>query len=249
MSGVDVVSGFSLVNRWLLYTSLMLSPAQFLSGIRNNCPSNLGFLAYNLFTQVQWYRSVRAKQLYALSLLLPHFNLLYAVTYLGGITSGNVPMAVIQSLATVGVMALNTASAWISWETNMPEGFGIYQFFFFGWRTLSPGWHTFLLLWQIFDTITAVSLGIAGIVIAVNMALKAPDENSVIIRYVAMPVGAAAALFVAWPLILWTELIIARNHVESPTDWIAVWLFIAQVVALVMPPTSTFLGCFRGRKQ
>lgn len=248
MSKVDVVQGFSLTNRWLLYASLMLSPAQFVSGIGNNCPSNLGFLAYNLFTQVQWYRAVRAKQLHALSLLLPHFNLIYAITYLGGVTSGNVPMAVMQSLATAGVMGLNTASAWVGWETNMPEGFGIYQFFFFGWRTLSSGWHTFMMLWQIFDTITAVSLGIVGVAIAVDMVLKKPDEKKVIIRYIAIPGGAAAALLGAWPLILWTELIIARNHIESQTDWIAVWLFIAQVVALVMPPTSTFLGCFRRRK-
>jgi hypothetical protein len=48
-------------------------------------------------------------------------------------------------------------------------------------------------------------------------------------------------LFFAWELILWVELIISRNHIESPTDMIAVWLFIAQIVTMVLP------GIFRLR--
>jgi hypothetical protein len=60
-----------------------------------------------------------------------------------------------------------------------------------------------------------------------------------------IPVGAAAALLVGWPLILWTELIVARNKIESDTDMISVWLFIAQAGAMLMPASSTYFGCFR----
>lgn len=50
---VQIVPGFSPTNRILLYASFALSPAQFVSGLGNNCPTNLGFLAYNLYTQAQ----------------------------------------------------------------------------------------------------------------------------------------------------------------------------------------------------
>src|SRR5437667_4829935 len=108
----QVVQGFSLTNRWLLYTSIMLSPAQFVTGVGNNCPSNLGFLAYNWYTQIQWYYSVKGKTLGALSLLPVHFNIIYAITYLGGVTSGNAFMALLLSLGTGGVLVLNSVSAW-----------------------------------------------------------------------------------------------------------------------------------------
>jgi len=250
MSAVQVISGFSLTNRWLLYTSFMLAPAQFISGVGSNCPSNLGFLAYNWYTQIAWYRAIQAKELHALSLLPVHFNFIFVVTYLGGITSGNIFMALLLGFGTAGVIVLNTVAAWTSWATNQPEGFGVYQFFFFGWRTLSPGWHTFILLWQIGDSILALvclitAIGISITVVTWNDAEDA-EELPWYLRYPAIPVGAAVMLLFGWPLILWSELIVARNQIESDTDMIAVWLFIAQVGAMLIPSCSAYLGCFKG---
>lgn len=118
----------------------MLAPAQLLSGMGSNCPSNLGFLAYNYYTQIAWYRAVRNKQLHALAMLPVHFNIVYFFTYWGGVTSGNIYLGVLQGLGTAGVLILNTVSAWESWASNLEEGYGSYQFFFVGWRTLTPGW-------------------------------------------------------------------------------------------------------------
>jgi len=251
MSTVQVIPGFSLTNRWLLYTSFMLAPAQFISGMGSNCPSNVGFLAYNWYNQIAWYRAIKAKQLHALSLLPVHFNLIFAFTYLGGVTSGNIVMALLLGFGTAGVITLNTVAAWISWAIDQQEGFGVYQFYFCGWRTLSPGWHKFILLWQIGDSIFAFSSLIAAIVISIVVAIKGDDEERpwylrYAWRYPAIPIGAAVMLVFGWPLILWTELIVARNHIESATDMIAVWLFVAQVGAMLMPSCSAY---FRGLRS
>jgi hypothetical protein len=219
-------------------------------GLGNNCPSNIGFLAYNWYTQIQWYQAVKAKQLHALSLLPVHFNFLYVLTYLGGITSGNVFMGLILGLGTAGVIILNSISAWTSWATNQPEGFGVYQFFFFGWRTLSTGWHTFILLWQIADSILAFGCVITTLTISVAVARKEVDEDELpwyLNKYPMILLGSLAMLLAGWELILWTELIVSRNHIESETDMVAVWLFVAQVVALLIPSCGSVLGCFRGR--
>jgi len=250
MSTVQIVQGFSKTNRWLLYASMMLSPAQFVSGLDSNCPSNLGFLAYNWYTQISWYYSIKGKQLHALSLLPVHFNLICVITYLGGITSGNIFMGLLLGFGTGGVIVLNTVAAWTSWATNMPEGYGVYQFFFFGWRTLSPGWHKFFLLWQIADSVTALTCLIAAIAGAIYASTDYHEESDDgkmpwWMRYPAIPLGTIVILICFWPLILWTELIVARNHVESATDWVAVWLFVAQVGAMLIPSCSTYLGCFR----
>src|SRR4051812_32092244 len=98
MSTIQVIPGFSLTNRWLLYTSMMLAPAQFVSGLGSNCPSNIGFLAYNWYTQIQWYQASRSKDMHALSLLPVHFNGIFIFTYLGGISSGNYYMGAILGL-------------------------------------------------------------------------------------------------------------------------------------------------------
>lgn len=231
-----VVQGFSPTNRWLLYTSVMLAPAQFLSGIGSNCPSNLGFLAYNYYTQIAWYRAVRNKQLHALSMLPAHFNIVYFFTYWGGVTSGNIYMGVLQGLGTAGVLILNTVSAWESWASNLEEGYGVYQFFFFGWRTLTPGWRKFFLCWQISDSMFAL----AGVVVDVMLPIAAIEkgwdrEVERWYKYPAVPAGAVVMLLFFWPLILWTELIVQRNRIESETDMIAVWLFVAQCVAMLVP--------------
>ncbi|KAJ6443617.1 fungal zn(2)-Cys(6) binuclear cluster domain-containing protein [Purpureocillium lavendulum] len=251
----QIVDGFSLTNRWLLYTSVMLAPAQFISGISSNCPSNIGFLAYNWYTQISWYQAVRNKELHALSLLPVHFNTLYVFSYLGGISSGNYFMAAILGLGTAGVLILNCVSAWTSWAICQDEGFGVFQFFFFGWRTLSPGWHKFILLWQVSDSIMCAIAVVASIVIAFTMVAVDEDDDlaekatfgglmSVSnARYPAIFLGAVVMLIIAWPLILWTELIVQRNNIESGTDMVAVYLFIAQVGTMLIPN----LGCFKGR--
>ena len=242
---VQVVSGFSRVNRWLLYTSCMLAPAQFASGVGNNWPSNVGFLAYNMYTQIAWYAAIRNKELHALCLLVPHFTLIWTMTYIGGITSGNIFMGAILGFGTAGVIVLNGVAAWTSWMTNQADGFGLYQFYFFGWRTLNPNWHTFFLVWQIFDTLEAVTVVILGIVAAIAIAGNSMKElQPWWSTYVMIPVGAAIVMLGLWTLILWTELIIARNQIESDTDWIAVWLFIAQVGAMLVPSSSVFSRCF-----
>jgi hypothetical protein len=231
---------------------MMLTPAQFISGIDNNCPSNLGFLAYNWYTQVLWYRAIKAKQLHALSLVPVHFNLIFVLTYLGGLSAGNIYMAVILGLGTAGVIILNTVAAWTAWATNQQEGFGIYQFFFFGWRTLSPGWHKFILVWQIADSLDAFGCLVASIVIPIMLASRNKDIKDHWIakwwaRYPAIPIGAAIMMLVGFPLILWTELIVHRNHIESDTDMIAVWLFIAQVAAMLAPSCGLSFSCFNRR--
>jgi hypothetical protein len=235
------VSGFSLTNRWLLYASFMLAPAQFISGVGNNSPTNVGFLAYNWYTQIQWYQAIKAKQLHALSLLPVHFNFLFVMTYLGGITTGNIIMGLLLGISTAGVIVLNSVAAWTSWATNQPEGFGVYQFFFFGWRTLSPGWHKFILLWQIGDSILALNCLIVAIGAPIALATRKAEKELpwYCNTYPMILIGAVVMLLCGWPLILWTELIVARNRIESATDMVAVWLFVAQVGAMLIPPSFT----------
>lgn len=241
MSTTQVVEGFSVINRSLLYTSLMLAPAQFLSGIGSNCPSNLGFLAYNYYTQIAWYKAVRDRELHALSLLPVHFNVVYALTYLGGVTAGNIYMGLLQCAGTAGVLILNTYSAWTSWKTNQPEGYGTYEFFFFGWRTLSPGWHKFLMVWQIGDSIIAFAAIMWGLSLCTNaVSMRWDRQIKWWYKYAAIPAGALVMMLFSWPLVMWTELIVKRNHIESDTDMIAVWLFVAQVVAMVAPSCGIF---------
>jgi hypothetical protein len=239
---VSIVDGFSLLNRWLLYTNFMLAPAQFASGLGNNCPSNIGFLAYNWYTQVAWYRAAKSQEMHAISLVLVHVNQLFSLSYLGGVTSGNIYMGTLLGLGSAGVIILNSVAAWTAWATNMREGFGEYQFFFFGWRTLSKGWHTFLLLWQISDSMLACVCIIAALVIPITLTQMDKDLPWWL-RYPAIPLGAATMLLVGWPLILWTELIVQRNRIESETDWIAVWLFVAQVATMVIPSCGLSFSC------
>lgn len=74
--------------------------------------------------------------IHALSLILPHFNFLYALSYLGGVSSGNAVMGALLGLGTAAVIVLNTVSAWTAWAVYQPQGYDVYQFFFFRWRTL-----------------------------------------------------------------------------------------------------------------
>ena len=245
MSTTEITDGFSLTNRLLLYTSFMLAPAQFMSGLGNNCPSNLGFLAYNWYTQLIWYQAIKANRLQALSLLPVHFNTLYTLGYLGGVSAGNLPTAILLSVGTAGVMVLNVICGWICWTTNQREGFGVYRFFFFGWRTLDPGWHKFILLWQIFDTIAGFGCVIASFVLALRYSRVTKEDVRWHWKYAAIIPGIAAMLLAGWPLILWSELLVAGNNIESATDMIAVWIFVAQVGLMLMPSFSRLWEYFR----
>ncbi|KAG9255539.1 uncharacterized protein F5Z01DRAFT_546384 [Emericellopsis atlantica] len=253
----EVVQGFSVLNRGLLYTSLVLSPAHFLSGWSSHGTTNLGFLAYNWYNQFVWYFAIQDRQLHALSLLPVHFNMIYAFTYLAGAAAGNLPAGVLLALGSAGVMVLNTVAAWIAWRDCQTAGYGEYEFFFFGWRTLSPGWHKFTLVWQIFDTmlifacvILALSIPMYMHTIRRELADKGGEHkpNSLLAglkaisnyKYLAIP-GSVLMLVFVWPLILWVELIIRRNDITSPTDWVSVWLFVAQVGLLVIPSFGGYL--------
>lgn len=249
---VQIVPGFSLTNRLILYASLILSPAQFVSGRGNHCPSNIGFLVYNWYTQIAWYKAVTSgNDIHALSVILPHFNMIYIVTYLGGISSGNRVVGVPLGLGTAGVMILNTVSAWQAWAVHQPQGYGVYQFFFFGWRTIDEDWHKyFFLMWQIFDSITAFFSVIGAILFAILISREEKEKKvKWYSRYIAIPVGSIYVLLGAWPLIMWTELIIQRNQLVSETDMTAVWLFVAQVVTMLLPKCLADLSCFWGRQE
>ena len=249
MSTIQVLAGFSLTNRCILYASAVLSVPQAIAGLESHIPINIGFLAYNWYNQIQWYRAIKADQLHALCLLLPHLNLTFSITYLGGTTAANFPTAALLVVGTSGVIALNTVAACISWETNQREGFGVYQFFYFGWRTLDPHWHKFFLLWQIWDSIWVLSILTLEVVVIIAMGMGMWERFYVppawYEKYIAIAGEVASSLFWIGPLILWIELIVARNHIESATDWIAVWLFVAQVGALLIPLEPVLLKCSR----
>ncbi|KAL8387346.1 hypothetical protein RB595_009971 [Gaeumannomyces hyphopodioides] len=249
---VYVVKGFSLVNRLLLYASAMLAPAQFVSGVSSSCPTNLGFLAYNFYTQIQWYNATRNGELHALSLILNNFNALYAITYLGGTSSGNKYTCVLLALGTAAVVILNNVTAWVAYATNMLKGYGVYQFFFFGWRTLDEGWRGFLGVWVFGDTIFTLISVVLAFTIAIRLPKAQEDrkdkkknkENSwwdVMVKfdwalhYLLIPAGAVFMLLLLCPTIIWSELIIRKNNIKSETDWTAVGLFVLQVVSLLMP--------------
>ena len=233
---VQVVSGFSLTNRLLLYASIMLASAQNIAGVGSNGPGNLGFLAYNWYTQYFWYIAVKQGQLNALSLLPVHFDLVYSLIFVGGVTCDGMWMSIILGLGTAGLLILNNLSAWTIWVKDLPAGYGTYRFFFFGWRTLTPGWRKFILLWLIFDTFAALNAIYCVVVTTCFSIFREPEEEEPPwwYQYVAI-LCAPLTLILVWPLILWTELIVSRNHIESQTDMIAVWFLVAQVVALLLP--------------
>jgi len=62
-------------------------------------------------------------------------------------------------------------------------------------------------------------------------------------KYLAIPIGGILVLLISWPLILWVELIVARNNIESETDMVAVWLFVAQVATMLIPDPCDVVEC------
>lgn len=250
MAAIQVVEGFSQLNRALIYVSAILAPAQAVSGIGHTGLSNLGFLAYNWYTQVVWFRAASNHQLSALALVAVHANTTLAFAYLGGIFSGNRVMAVFLSLGAIGVLWLNNATAWISWKTGQQQGYGEWQFFFFGWRTLSHGWHKFIMIWQISNSLESFGLSVLCIFLAIRTMARDREANKKKFKWwhraPAIPIGGAVMAFMLCPYIIWIELIIRRNRIESETDWIAVYVFIGQVAFMFLPD---FGRCLRRMKN
>jgi hypothetical protein len=237
MSSVQIVQGFSATNRIVLYISMLLSPAQFVAGLGSNCPSNIGFLIYNWYTQLQWYSAARHKQLHAWSLLVSELNFCFNITYLGGLSSGNVLWAYLLGFGTLGVMILNNVVAWTSWSTSQTEGYGVYQFWFWGWQTFGRVWHGWFLWIQVIDTIAMFLTGVVAMNMAPRIAAMTKDDPPPRwYRYQVILGGAVGMLLSVWPVILWTELTIRRNSIASDTDMTAVWLFVVQVVTMLAPP-------------
>ncbi|TEB21387.1 hypothetical protein FA13DRAFT_1799917 [Coprinellus micaceus] len=200
----NVIQGFGTTNRWLLYASLMFSPAQALSGMNSNSPTGVGFLAYHVYQQHTWYIAARDKQLHALSMLPIYFNMTYSLTYLFGVPSGNVVSisdTIESAIAVIAALALGFVLPW----TPIPED---------TWEDFVV-WRDTALLW-----------------------------------------GSVAALVMVWPFILWTELIV-KNNIVSEMDMISVYLFVAQIVALVGPRIAelvweglvSYFGCSRWSRR
>jgi hypothetical protein len=178
---------------------------------------------------------------------MSQFNFCFTVTYLGGVSSGNYLSALLLSFGTVGVMILNNIVAWTSWSTTQVQGFGVYQFWFFGWRTLGPHWHRYFLIIQVIDTLSLFGSVIFALSVAFRTAALSKDKVPAWwYRYQVIFAGGIGVILSIWPTMLWTELIIARNHIVSETDTTAVWLFIVQVVTMLAPPC--FGCCVRPRK-
>ncbi|OAL48170.1 hypothetical protein IQ07DRAFT_655652 [Pyrenochaeta sp. DS3sAY3a] len=250
MAAVQVVQGFSNINRAIMYISAILAPAQAVAGIGHTGISNLGFLAYNYYTQVVWFRAVRDRELHSLALVVVHANTTLSFAYLGGIFSGNRVMAVLLALGAMGVMGLNCATAWISWKTGQEEGYGSWQFFFFGWRTLTQGWHKFIMVWQISNTLEAFGLSLLCFIMAVRTLLRSPEKNKKAFKWwhrgPAILVGGAFMALVLCPYIVWIELLVRRNRIMSETDWVAVYVFAGQVALFLLPD---FGKCWRRMKK
>ncbi|KAJ3544964.1 hypothetical protein NMY22_g2610 [Coprinellus aureogranulatus] len=237
-----VMPGFSATNRALLYGSLITSPVQAVFGLGSNSPLNLGFLAYSWYQQYLWYLAARERNLHALSILVDHLNIVFCLTALAAVPCGNHPMGILLGLGTAGVVIMNNVTAWISWKTNLPEGDGVYRFFFFGYRTLSPGWRKFLFLWAIGDTfLTALSVILAiGLGIFIPMCFGAREMkgqarsegrwwwNDWWFWLWVVSVSTAAG-----SLVLFIELTVKRNKIMSNTDMVSVYLFAVQAALLV----------------
>ncbi|PPR00504.1 hypothetical protein CVT24_005528 [Panaeolus cyanescens] len=246
MSGpaINVVApGFSLTNRWLLYTSLMLTPTQATAGLGSSAPINLGFLAYNGYQQYLWYSAAKNKQLHALSLIPPYLNFIYSVTYLGGVPSGNIVVGGISATASAALIMMNVATSWVSITTNLPEGDDVYAYYCFGWKTLSKSSRRSFTAWNVFDTLFSIAMAVCCFFVAFvswdyfkehkdSKEFKMEKISSALAAVVLGP--PIVLLLIGWELIMWIELIVQRNHIVSETNMIAVYLFIAQVVLMII---------------
>ncbi|KAF5330611.1 hypothetical protein D9619_005190 [Psilocybe cf. subviscida] len=238
-SPVTIIAGFSLTNRLLLYANLITAPAAFMSGLGTSIPINAGFLGYTIYQQYLFYVATKHKQLHALSMLPAHLNIMYALTYLGGLSAGNYFLTSALLMGTAAVLILNNITNWTSYLTNLPEGYSVYRFFFFGWRTLSHNWSILFLLWAVGDSIATFIYVVIGAYVgtcAVELSQDMEEGNTFRSwNDTSLLWGSVLGLAFCWPLILWTEMIVQGNHIVSETDWISIYLFIAQISLLVIP--------------
>jgi hypothetical protein len=250
-----ILPGFSLANRWIFYTSTMLAPAQALAGFGSNWPSNIGFLAYNIYQQYLWYNGIKTNRLHALSLIPVYLNMMLPITYAGGVPAGNRLMVALLCVATIGLTVPSTLTAWVSWRTNLPEGDGEYQFPFFGSRTLNKGWRMLFLVWGICNTLSSLGMIISVVWLSFWLMVwfKKPEEDEglfgwvkkkiFLLRATAICWGAVGILILVWPFIYWMESIVKWNRIVSDTDMISVYLFVAQVVVMIVPTVFHIFRC------
>ncbi|KAF6744606.1 hypothetical protein DFP72DRAFT_1018729 [Ephemerocybe angulata] len=247
-----VVAGFSLTNRLLIYFNFLLAPAHLLAGgeitlpeklrYLRYFPSNLGFLAYDCYQQVLWYKAINTEEIHALSLVIAYLNAMYAITYLAGLSAANHLYFSLQALGVAGMLTINAISGWINCTQNLPKGDGVYRFWFFGWRRLSEGWRGLAIFIQVLITLGSLILAIVVIILARRhsqfMGKYAKEQGEPWGKW--WRIGAIAlltliVLIFGWPLALWMELVVLKNGLVSETDWVAVYLFIAQVVMMIIP--------------
>lgn len=66
------------------------------------------------------------------------------------------------------------------------------------------------------------------------------------LRLPAIFLGPLLVALLSWPFVLWTELVVSRNNIHSDTDLVAVYLFAAQLVTMVVPRFKCSDGGFSG---
>lgn len=220
-------------------------PAAALGGLGTHIPINAGFLGYTCYQQYLFYVAAKHKQLHALCMLPQYLNTIYPFVYLAGISAGNGLLSFLLCIGTLAALIINNITTWTIYWRDLPEGYGIYRFFFFGWRTLSPKWRTLFHLWAISDTIfTLLFIGLSIYVAAVVPAASESAKDDDDIRWwndTSLVWGSVLCTVVFWPLVLWVELIVKENHIVSETDMIAVYLFVAQIALLVIPSIYSIL--------
>ncbi|KAF5330529.1 hypothetical protein D9619_005187 [Psilocybe cf. subviscida] len=178
-------------------------------------------------------------------MLPPYLNTMYAITYFAGISAANYWLSYTMCIGTIAALIINDISTWMAYLTNLTEGNGVYRFFFFGWRTLSPSWRKLFLVWAVFDSLATliyicISLWLAAWTPEASKDVE-DDEDFGCWQDTSLVWGSILGLVVSWPFVLWTELIIQRNHIVSATDWISVYLFIAQIALLAIPSIFSLL--------
>lgn len=239
------MAGFSLTNRLLLYANIITAPAAFMGGLGSNLPINAGFLGYTIYQQYLFYIATKHKQLHALCMLPQYLNTMYAITYATGISSGNYVLSFTLCIGTIAALIINNITTWTAYVTNIPEGYGVYHFFFFGWRTITPNWRKLFLLWGVFDSfVTLDYIALSAYIAALTPALSKDVEEDNTYRWwrdTSLLWGSVVGLVAFWPFVVWTELIVQRNNIVSATDWISVYLFIVQIALLAIPSIYSIL--------
>ncbi|KAF5330609.1 hypothetical protein D9619_005191 [Psilocybe cf. subviscida] len=238
---VIVISGFSLTNRLLLYASIATAPVALMDGIGSHIPINAGFLGFTIYQQYLFYLATKQRQLHALCMLPQCLNSMYAVSYLAGVSAGNRWLSGALCVGTAAVLIINNVTAWTAYLMDLPEGYGVYHFFFFGWRTLSSKWRPLFLLWSVGDSIVTLGYITQSVYIATWTPTVSEevdgdeDSNLKWWKDTSLIWSSAVGMLPFFPFVLWIELIVYKNHIVSETDTISVYLFIVQIALLITP--------------